>query len=394
MKRQLTLVLSLALVVALAAPAYAQGEQGASATAQFDKLKNTLTWGGYYEFEYEDEEAAPGSAGNGNFDQHRNILFFGAQPHERLRFFNELEIEHGGAPDVKFEQAWLEFAINDNHNLRAGIDLIPVGRLNVNHDGNMRDFVLRPRTSAQLIPTTWFESGIGFNGSLTDKLSYQVGISNGLNSNATSADTTGLQDNVEEFGPMTGLDLAEADGNGSKAYWGRFVFSPRLGTDIGLSGYQTRYNSTGSDSDIRFLAIDFKSVHGPWEFKGEYVDVEKDQEVQTDAAGNTARGIKGASGGYIEAAYHFFPDGMRDAWFAQGFDNPTFTALARHEQISFDERQSGGELDNSVTSIGINYRPVERMAFKAAYDIDSHDDTNGPLGQEQDRVSLGMVLGF
>lgn len=336
-------------------------------------LSNAVTFGGYYEFEYEDAENSPG-----DFDQHRTIIFFGAQPHERLRFFNELELEHGGHPDVKLEQSWLEFSLNENHNFRGGIDLIPVGRKNINHDGNLRDFVFRPYTADRLIPTTWFESGLEFNGNLPANLSYQVGVSNGMLS-ATSPGTRG------EFGSMLPVasgrpDVDEADGNGSKALWGRVAANPILGTEVALSGYQTDYDAAGNS--IRFIALDFNTIQGPFEFTGEFVDVDKDQQ---------AGGLSGANGGYVEAAYHFFPDLLRDSFIARGFDNPTFTALARFEQLNYDEAGGAAELDENYTSVGFNYRPIERVAFKTSYDIESRDNGSAP---ENDRFGFGMVIGF
>ncbi|MFB6345421.1 MAG: hypothetical protein ABEK50_06585, partial [bacterium] len=353
---KLRYIVSVLLIVGLAATPVLSAE----APRTPNELSNNVTWGGYYEFEYSDKESISGDAGHGNFDVHRTILFFGVQPHERLRFFNELEIEHG-SEFVGLEQSWLEFAINDNHNLRAGIDLIPVGRLNLKHDGNLRDFVFRPQMDGTLIPTTWYESGIGFNGSIGKNISYQVGISNGLN----SADTEALGD-VSEFEAMIedGGNLSEADGNGSKAYWGRFVYSPMLGTDLAVSGYQTKYNAASSsqDNEITFAAFDFSHTQGPWDLKGEYVTVDKDQQSGPGAGGSTVNGLKGGSGGYLEVGYHFFPSALYNSFIARGFDNPTFTALARYEDLTFDEASSGAqtaERDYSYTSLGINYRPVE-----------------------------------
>src|SRR3990167_1021431 len=70
--------------------------------------------GGYADIEYENFENS-----NSTFDQARFILNIGAQPHERLLFYSEYEIEHGGpnAPggggEAKVEQAWASYLIND-----------------------------------------------------------------------------------------------------------------------------------------------------------------------------------------------------------------------------------------------------------------------------------------
>jgi hypothetical protein len=283
-------------------------------------------------------------------------------------------MEHGAA-EIKLEQSWLQFELTPNHNFRGGVDLIPMGRRNVNHDGNLRDFVFRPYSSGKLIPTTWFESGLSFNGSLPWNLSYNVGVSNGM-----KAADSGKLGGRDEFESMVGRDLAEKDDNGSKATYGRLAWSPVLGTEIGLSGYNTSYQNNKS---ITYSVLDFNTIQGPWEFTGEYINIDKDQQ---------GSGLTGANGGNIEAAYHFFPELLRGSFLARGFDNPTFTALARYEQLNYDEPSSvTKELDQSYTSVGFNYRPIEQVAFKFSYDMQSLDNDSEP---ENDRFGYGMVIGF
>lgn len=388
--KSLLAVLMAAALVFTVVPTTVTAQSSAQEPASLDTLQNQVQFGGYFEQEYEDAEGS-----NGNFDQHRTILFFGAQPHERLRMFSELEIEHGGFTDVKLEQAWLEFALNDNHNLRGGIDLIPVGRLNVEHDGNLRDFVLRPETNKRLIPTTWFESGLSLNGNLPGNLNYTVGVSNGLSQQANGSDTTGDIGRIGEIRSMrggAGTNMTEGDANNNnKALWGRIGWSPLLGTEIGLSGYNAAWDDAG-ERDITFTAVDASTIQGPLELKGEYVSIDKDR-MTTEVTGMNLQGIEGADGGYVEAGYHFFPEMFYDSWFASGFDNPTFTALARYESLNFDEYANQDEIaDQSIKSVGLNYRPIERAAFKVSYDVDYREDAT--TGEASDRVAAGMVLGF
>lgn len=350
----------------------------------FDKLTNKVTWGGYYEFEYEDVERIDGSNGEADFDQHRFILFVGAQPHERIKLFGELEFEHGGnANDLKFEQAWLEFALTDNHNFRGGVDLIPVGRMNINHDGNLRDFVFRPEVDQRLIPTTWYEAGVWLNGDLIpDHLGYTIGISNGLRESTS----VGGQSEIRSMRRTTALN--ENDNNDNKAVSGRLSINPTLATEIGLSGYHGQYqnnNTLNGDSDITLFAVDLSHVWRQFEIRGEYVWVDKDQQ-----AGST-QALTGADGGYVELAYHFFPEFLRDSLIARGFDNPVFTLIGRAETLDFDNPGNQDINDKNVYSIGLNYRPIEQMAFKVSYDF---VDQKGPGVQSADRFGAGLVLGF
>lgn len=384
-----TTLFSAALLAASATPAAAEAPDAVSGprVGGWDRQRNEVMFGGYYEMEYEDNERVDGEDGEADFDQHRFILFIGARPHDRIRLFSELEFEHGADPDdLKFEQAWLEFDLNEDHSLRAGVDLIPVGRLNINHDGNLRDFVFRPEVDERIIPTTWYEAGVWLNGSvpLSDDLSYVVGVSNGLRES----------NNVGSINEIRGMRrtnaLSKDDNNNNKALSGRLAWSPWLGGEFGLSGYLAKFSNTDPPSangrdDIAFWAIDASQTWGPWEIKGEYAVVDKDREV-----GN-ANAIHDARGGYLEVAYHFFPESLRDAWFARGFDNPVFTLLGRAEGLDFDVPGNPNLLDYNVYSVGFNYRPMEQMAFKISYDHFDREDDTPP---DSDRFGLGMVLGF
>src|SRR3989338_2485764 len=78
--------------------------------------------GGYGSIEFENFENS-----NSTFDQARFIINLGAIPHERLLFYSEYEIEHGGTNypggngEAKLEQAWMSYNINDWMSLKGGI---------------------------------------------------------------------------------------------------------------------------------------------------------------------------------------------------------------------------------------------------------------------------------
>src|SRR3989338_4138378 len=86
-----------------------------------------VSLGGYADIELENFQNS-----NSTFDQARFIINLGAQPHERLLFYSEYEIEHGGPNaadagqgEAKVEQAWISYLINDMVNLRGGVVLVP-----------------------------------------------------------------------------------------------------------------------------------------------------------------------------------------------------------------------------------------------------------------------------
>src|SRR5690606_26028308 len=103
----------------------ARGAGGRAITA-FDR-PGQRGIGGYFAQEF----TLP-SNGPAYFDQRQMVLQASAFVHDSLFFNTEIEYEHGGDPlkggEVKLEQAWGEWMIDDAFNFRSGIVLIPVGR--------------------------------------------------------------------------------------------------------------------------------------------------------------------------------------------------------------------------------------------------------------------------
>jgi hypothetical protein len=91
-----------------------------------------------------------------------------------LHVASEIEYEHGGAVagdeetdgEIKVEFATVDLKAADALNLRAGVILSPLGRLNVFHDAPMLDLTDRPLVDRDIIPTTLSEAGVGFFGQI------------------------------------------------------------------------------------------------------------------------------------------------------------------------------------------------------------------------------------
>ncbi|MCB9799196.1 MAG: hypothetical protein H6757_00375 [Candidatus Omnitrophica bacterium] len=321
--------------------------------------------GGYADIELENFQN-----NNSTFDQHRFVLNIGAEVGERLRFYSEYEIEHGGPNaaggdgEAKVEQAWMDFLINDAVNLRAGALLVPFGRYNLYHDSDLQDLTDRPLVARDVIPTTWTESGAGFYGEFNPaignfedlEVAYQFYFINGL--------STGFSD--------TGLGGArgslESDNNNNKALVGRLVFSPALGQELGISGYAGEASSEGDD--IYGIGVDFLSAWGPWEFLGEWAYFST-EESDAGVLGGTGEIPDFFQGAYLQANYHFWFDFLNDTFLGSTFENPTFTLVGR-----FDWARIGDDFDVATTkdneewrwTLGINYRPVESWVLKLEYE--------------------------
>src|SRR3989338_1165301 len=236
--------------------------------------------GGYADIEYADFQNT-----NSTFDQHRWIINIGAELEERLRFYSEYEIEHGGPNaqntgqgEAKVEQAWIDYLINTPINFRAGALLVPFGRYNLYHDSDLQELTERPIVARDIIPTTWTESGAGLYGEFNPilgnyedlQVGYEAYVINGLDNGFSDTGLGGARGSIS------------SDNNHSKALVGRLVLSPKLGHEIGLSGYMGRYNTAGDS--IRGGAIDWLSTWGALDIVGEYAYFDVDEPVDRDVA--------------------------------------------------------------------------------------------------------------
>lgn len=119
-------------------------------------------------------------------DAHRFVFFLSHQFSDKIRMFSEIELEHGfSAPDkangeVELEQAYIEWDYIDGHNVQIGQFLIPVGIMNETHEPDTFYGTERNLVEKNIIPATWWETGLMFNGELAPGLAYSAAVHNGL----------------------------------------------------------------------------------------------------------------------------------------------------------------------------------------------------------------------
>ena len=145
---------------------------------------DSTTIRGYGELHYNNRSRENGKHKE-ETDFHRFVIFFGHEFSDNLRFFSELELEHSIAGDgkngeIELEQAWLEYTFNDQLSAKAGLFLMPVGIINENHDPYTFYGVERNEVEKYIIPTTWWEAGIGASYKLDNGLSFDAAITTGL----------------------------------------------------------------------------------------------------------------------------------------------------------------------------------------------------------------------
>ena len=352
---------------------------------------NNVSLGGYFDTEY----FIPFGK-KPYFDQHRLVLQASALYNERIFFNTEIELEHGGIfgnnkGEIKIEQAFLDYKVSDWLTFRSGIILMPLGRLNIYHDSDIRQTTSRPLFNTYIVPSTWMDTGAGFYGSISSddtwELNYDLYV------------TQGLTDKVsEENGLKDARSLLFTDNNSDKAISGRLGFSPFLGLEAGLSGYTGKVDN----DDKKYLgigALDFKYNIGSFEILGEGGMVFMNQlEIPSSEKDKPSKIIKNPMYGYfVEGRYKFFPDFLKSSFLGNDFENANFTLFGRVDQVDTDIANLNGN-DKIQFTVGMNYRPITNVVFKLEYQMNKNTEAllkNDASKQKlEDKFLLSVAAGF
>ena len=141
-----------------------------------------LQWSGYGELNYRRpaDDASATTADVGRF-----VLGASYRFDDRTTFVSELEIEHAVSSaedpgEVEIEQAYIERRHGDRLFAKYGLFLMPVGLINENHEPTRYYGVFRNLVETAIIPTTWREGGVAFQGTTDNGLRWDAGVSTGF----------------------------------------------------------------------------------------------------------------------------------------------------------------------------------------------------------------------
>jgi hypothetical protein len=342
--------------------------------------------GGYLDLEFKDGKGDE----NQFFDQHRLVPFIYSDVSDRVKVSTELEFEHGHEVEVEFAQ--IDYLFSPAFAFRAGIMLLPLGKLNEVHDSPIQDLTERPLVDRYIIPTTLRDAGVGAYGDLGDDLSYMVTVTNGfkgLDAAGTSAITA--KDGLRKAAPQSD-ELADAfeQINDQLAYAGRLAWSPILGSEVGVSAMEDTYDEDG-DNDLRIMALDGtldgKAVGwlpDPMELLGEaaWANVDRNGFAQASGVADDMHGY------YVQANWHLDP-GFLERWRADGTvsQDAHFTFVTRYDHVNLDT------YDMRRTTLGLNFRPnAHDTVYKLDYQL--NDDSGSEQGLRDDDALLFSVATY
>jgi hypothetical protein len=336
-------------------------EESATRAHPFEKT----TLGGYGELHYNNLDSKE------EVDFHRFVLTLGHAFTDSIRLFSELELEHsvsGDGEDGEFEleQAYLEFDLNEQHSVKTGLFLVPVGILNDTHEPPTFYGVERNPVEKNIIPTTWWEAGADFHGELGKGFSYNLAGTSGLN-----VDTSGSKAFLIRNGRQKASKAKANDG----AVTGRVKWTGIPGVELGLTG-QWQKDITQGELGVGATLLEAHAdiQRGPFGFRALYAHWNLDNHNDINASDPSAVGRDEQEGWYIEPSYKTRVGTIPGEW-----------GLFARYNVWDNNAGSSNDTEMKQINAGLNYWPIPDVVFK--FDVQSQDN-------EGDKNDNGFNLGI
>ncbi|MGH1472443.1 MAG: porin [Cellvibrionaceae bacterium] len=338
-------------------------------TSVSSSTKEKTSIGGYGELHYNNLKTNEDSPSHDDeIDLHRFVLFFNHEFSDSVRFFSELEVEHslvgeGKNGEVEIEQAFIEVDLNEKHKAKTGLFLLPVGLLNETHEPNTFYGVERNNVEKSIIPTTWWEAGLGLSGEfLTPGLSYDFAMHSGLNSWNGSA-FRGVRSGRKKVSEAPADDFA---------YTGRLKYTGIAGLELAATLQHQGDLMQGESfltlgGEVKGISANLLELHaayqkGPFAVRALYAQWNIDDEVENLPSGS---GADKQLGWYFEPSFKV---------------NEKLGFFTRY---SFWDTNAGDSTDSRFhqADIGVNYWLTPDVALKADYQVvdatSKSDETRG-----------------
>lgn len=302
-------------------------------------------------------------------DAHRFVLFFGHEFNEQLRFFSEFELEHalageGKNGEVELEQMYIEYDVSGSLSAKAGVMLQPVGIINETHEPPTFYGVERNSVENIIIPATWWEAGAMASGHFENGVSWDVGLTSGLDIPASGTSTLRVR---------SGRGKSSSQAFNNRAGIARIKYTGIPGLELAGSIYHqadmTQNSSAGIDSGTllethaiwNHRKFGLRALYAQWNFDA--------TTAVSSAASGKNRGDR-QKGWYIEPSYKV---------------TDSLGIFARY--LDVDGARAADEFDEKT--IGLNYWLHDDVVLKADY-----QDKKTDAGIGTQTINLGVGYQF
>ncbi len=343
-------------------------------------LTNTSI-GGYGEVHYNNLEADKGDGEKDEIDVHRFVLYVAHQFNDTVRFFSEVELEHALSGDdkpgeVELEQAFIEWDFAKEHSLRSGVVLLPVGILNETHEPNTFYGVERNNVESRIVPSTWWEAGLFFNGELAEGLSYDFGVHSGLDSiDLVDDDDNAATPDVPDYSSIRSGRQKVAEANAKDfAYTARLKYTGIQGLELSATlQHQTDISQGDAPGSIDANLYEAHAIYhnGPFGLRALYAMWDIDSDINLLQPGADEQ-----EGYFVEPSYKI---------------NEQWGVFARYSE--WDNTAGTGVSVDTATEqvdVGVNFWLTPTVVFKADYQDQSNDDDT----KASDGFNLGVGWSF
>jgi hypothetical protein len=380
--------------------ALAAQQETATGAAIAGKPGSQTSLFGYGEIAYSRPRRA---AAQTQVDVSRAVFGIGHRFNERLKFVSEFEFEHAiasadDAGEAEVEQFYVDYALGDRANVKAGLFLIPIGLLNESHEPTRYYGVFRNDVETRIIPTTWREVGIGLHGTLDAGIAYDMGLTSGFSMHKWNAEESpgaplasihqegqfAAARNIAYYGALhyvgvPGLRIGGALWTGNSSQ-GNGPFQAGA-SSIDLSGIKGRITLASLDATYTAGNLDLRALYATGRI-GQARQI--DDALVAPAVGFTGGFVPAKfDGGYLQAGYRLWERG-----------DLTLAPFVRWERYNTQKTMPSGyesfadsRNNEHVTTLGASLFVTQNVVFKADYQKYRSDPN-------RDRVNLGIGLEF
>ena len=337
-------------------------------------------------------------------DLRRAVIGLSHHFNDRISLKSEFEFEHAVTSrddngEVALEQLWLNYALKDSVNVKAGLFLMPFGFLNESHEPPVYYGVERNEVETRIIPSTWREGGVGIYGSTDAGLSYDVGITTGFNA--------GKFDDPEEApgAPLSGMhqELQEAKAHDLSLYTAlnyRAIPGLTIGGAV-VTGNTTQGNAAfkADPSQPNFAGIGGRltlwDLHarwqpGKWDLQGMYARGTIQDADRIDQALLAFNNVSLTSRPYLPSAFYGWY--VQTAYKVWERDDLSLTPFLRYERYNTQASMPAGFgadplNDERVTTAGLSFKLHPKVVLKT-------DWQNYRRDNNKDRFNVGIGYMF
>lgn len=332
------------------------------------------------------------NASGAQTDVRRAVLGVQHRFDEKTKVVAEFEWEHAIASasdsgEAAVEQMYVEREFNGGLRGKAGLFLMPVGLLNLNHEPTAYYGVERNFVETAIIPTTWREAGVGLSGEFGDGFTWDAGLTTGFDLTKWDA--------ASGEGRESPLGATHQEGQLAKsrnlALHGALNWRGYPGLLVGGSIFTGKAGHATPEFAANNARVSLGELHarytpGAWDLSAlaAYGRISNTEALNLTFVGSPTPVPSSFAGWYLQAAYKLW----------QGGDY-VLSPFARFE--SFNTARTYGQVPaglgvatapyERVATIGANLMVGQGVVLKADYQKFNDD-------KARDRVNLGVGFAY